>query len=283
MATNLILTLTCTDKIGIVSTVSTFLLDHECNIAESNQYWDQSLDRFFMRVVFVASKDENLESLTQKFQPIANHYHMNWQLTDANKPMKTMILVSKFDHCLNDLMYRVRTNILNLEITAVVSNHEDSREIVEERGHVFHYLPVNKDNKMEQEQKLWTLVQQTDSELVILARYMQILSDGLCQKLKHRAINIHHSFLPSFKGANPYSRAYDRGVKLIGATAHYVTADLDEGPIIEQEVTRVNHNYDAQQLVLMGRDVECQTLARAVKYHSEHRVLIHGRKTVVFQ
>ncbi len=282
MATNLILTLSCRDQIGIVSAVSTFLLNQRCNIAESSQYWDQSLDRFFMRVVFVAPQIDSLELLSKAFSSMAEHYQMDWKLIDASKPMKTMILVSKFDHCLNDLMYRVRTGMLNLEITGIVSNHEDSRKIVEERGHNFYYLPVNKANKAEQEAQILELVEQTDTELVVLARYMQILSNDLCAQLQGRAINIHHSFLPGFKGANPYSRAYDRGVKLIGATAHYVTADLDEGPIIEQEVIRVSHAHNVDQLVHMGRDVECQTLARAVKYHSQQRILIHGKKTVVF-
>ncbi len=283
MAKTLILKLTCKDKPGIVAAVSSFLTDHDCNIAESKQYWDRVSGNFFMRVEFDTSEDSKLETLRIQFTPIAKDFTMSWDIVDAQKPVKTVILVSRFDHCLNDLLYRIRTRALNLDLIAVISNHNDAQELVESRGHAFHHMPVHKDNKDEQEKQLCQFIQQSGAELVILARYMQILSDDLCRKLDGMAINIHHSFLPGFKGARPYARAYERGVKLIGATAHYVTADLDEGPIIEQDVHRVDHNNSAADLVVIGRDVENQVLARAVKYHSEHRVLLNGERTVVFK
>ncbi len=283
MAKTLILKLNCTDKPGIVAAVSTFLCQHDCNIAESKQYWDRISGNFFMRVEFDAPENTDITTLSVQFSSIAQDFAMNWDIVDAQKPMKTLILVSRFDHCLNDLLYRIRTKALNLELAAVISNHEEARELVESRGHVFHYMPVDKNNKSAQEQQLWQFIQDNNIELVVLARYMQILSDDLCRKLGSIAINIHHSFLPGFKGARPYARAYERGVKLIGATAHYVTADLDEGPIIEQDVHRVDHNNSAEELVVIGRDVENQVLARAVKYHSEHRILLNGERTVVFK
>ncbi len=283
MVKTLILKLTCDDKPGIVAAVSSFLTNHDCNIAESKQYWDRISGKFFMRVEFDTSDNTEIEPLSDEFSSIAHDFAMSWDIVDAKKPIKTVILVSRFDHCLNDLLYRIRTNALNLDLASVISNHEDAREFVESRGHNFHYMPVDKNNKAAQEAQLWEFIQNSGAELVILARYMQILSDDLCRKLDGMAINIHHSFLPGFKGARPYARAYERGVKLIGATAHYVTADLDEGPIIEQDVHRVDHNNSAEDLVVIGRDVENQVLARAVKYHSEHRVLLNGERTVVFK
>ncbi len=283
MVKTLILKLTCKDRPGIVAAVSAFLTDNNCNIAESKQYWDRVSGNFFMRVEFDTMESTNMDILSTQFSSVAKDFAMNWDIVDAKKPIKTVIFVSRFDHCLNDLLYRIRTQALNLELTAVISNHEDARELVESRGYDFHYMPVDKDNKPRQEEQVWQFVQKSGVELVVLARYMQILSNDLCRKLGGMAINIHHSFLPGFKGARPYGRAYERGVKLIGATAHYVTADLDEGPIIEQDVHRVDHNDSAADLVVIGRDVENQVLARAVKYHSEHRVLLNGERTVVFK
>lgn len=279
----LVLKLTCDDKPGIVSAVSTFLAARRCNIAKSKQYWDRVSNRFFMRVEFDTPDGISPEALEEQFTKTGQEFAMDWSLVDAKQPMKTLILVSKFDHCLNDLLYRTRTGALNIDIVGVASNHEDSRKLAEDNGYKFHYFPVTKETKAEQEAQIWQLVQDSGAELVVLARYMQILSDDLCKKLSGIAINIHHSFLPGFKGARPYARAYERGVKLIGATAHYVTADLDEGPIIEQDVERVDHNNSAADLVVIGADVESYVLAHAVKYHSEHRVLINGERTVVFK
>ncbi|MFV0431018.1 MAG: formyltetrahydrofolate deformylase [Alphaproteobacteria bacterium] len=280
---SLVLKLTCDDQPGIVSAVTTFLAARRCNIAESKQYWDRVSNRFFMRVEFDTPEGIILKALEEQFVTTGKEFAMQWSLVDAKAPMKTLILVSKFDHCLNDLLYRNRTKALNMDIVAVASNHTDSQKLVESHDCDFYHLPVTKETKAEQEKQIWELIQSTGAELVILARYMQILSDDLCRKLSGMAINIHHSFLPGFKGARPYARAYERGVKLIGATAHYVTADLDEGPIIEQDVERVDHNDSAADLVMIGADVECHVLARAVKYHSEHRVLINGERTVVFK
>ncbi|KWW98126.1 formyltetrahydrofolate deformylase [Carbonactinospora thermoautotrophica] len=278
-----VLTLSCPDRRGIVHAVSSFLLVTGCNILDSQQFGDRQSGLFFMRVHFAAEESGvTLDSLRAGFEAVGASFHMNWQMFDASAKSRVMILVSKFGHCLNDLLFRYRIGALPIEIPVIVSNHEDFRSLAESYGIPYCYLPVTKETKAEQEARIWELVEEHRIDLVVLARYMQILSDDLCKKLEGRAINIHHSFLPSFKGAKPYHQAHARGVKLIGATAHYVTADLDEGPIIEQEVARVDHSHSPDQLVAVGRDIECQVLARAVKWHVEHRVLLNGHRTVVF-
>ncbi|MFW6722147.1 formyltetrahydrofolate deformylase [Streptomyces aculeolatus] len=277
-----VLTLSCPDKKGIVHAVSSYLFMTDCNIEDSQQYGDPTTGLFFMRVHFSAESQANVEKLRASFAAVAESWAMDWQIHERGTKMRVLLMVSKFGHCLNDLLFRARIGALPVEIAAVVSNHTDFEELAGSYGVPFHHLPVTKDTKAEAEQRLLQLVRAEDVELVVLARYMQVISDDLCKQLEGRIINIHHSFLPSFKGAKPYHQAHARGVKLIGATAHYVTADLDEGPIIEQEVERVGHEVTPEQLVAVGRDVECQALARAVKWHSEHRVLLNGTRTVVF-
>ena len=278
-----VLTLSCPDQRGIVHAVSSFLLVTGCTIVDSQQYGDPDTKLFFMRVHFMAQEPGvDLMSLNGGFTATAAAFHMSWQIHDAATRMPTLIMVSKFGHCLNDLLFRHSIGALPIEIPAVVSNHTDFQGLVESYGIPFVHLPVTKENKAEQEARLLRLAEEHGVELVVLARYMQVLSDDVCKALEGRIINIHHSFLPSFKGAKPYHQAHTRGVKLIGATAHYVTADLDEGPIIEQDVARVGHGLTPEQLVAVGRDVECRVLSRAVAWHSEHRVLINGRRTVVF-
>ncbi|RPF31619.1 formyltetrahydrofolate deformylase [Streptomyces sp. TLI_185] len=279
-----VLTLSCPDQAGLVHAVTTFLVSHSGNILESRQFDDRLQDRFFMRVHFdVSDPDVSLEVLRAGFGPVAEAYRISWQLHDAATPTRTLIMVSKFGHCLNDLLFRKSTGALNIEIPAIVSNHREFEPLAQSYGIPFHHIPVTKETKAEAEAQLLHLVDELDIDLVVLARYMQILSDDLCKQLDGRAINIHHSFLPSFKGARPYVQAYRRGVKLVGATAHYVTSDLDEGPIIEQDVVRVDHSRDPDDLVTIGRDVEAQVLARAVQWHSESRVLVNGHCTVVFR
>jgi len=279
-----VLTLSCPDQAGLVHAVTTFLVSHSGNILESRQFDDRLQDRFFMRVHFdVSDPDVSLEVLRTGFGPVAEAYRISWQLHDAATPTRTLIMVSKFGHCLNDLLFRKSTGALNIEIPAIVSNHREFEPLAQSYGIPFHHIPVTKETKAEAEAHLLRLVDELDIDLVVLARYMQILSDDLCKQLDGRAINIHHSFLPSFKGARPYVQAYRRGVKLVGATAHYVTSDLDEGPIIEQDVVRVDHSRDPDDLVTIGRDVEAQVLARAVQWHSESRVLVNGHCTVVFR
>ncbi|GIK86807.1 MAG: formyltetrahydrofolate deformylase [Burkholderiales bacterium] len=279
-----VLTLSCADRPGIVGAVGTFLADHGCNIDESNQYGDVDTGRFFMRVVFEPVREGvTLAGVESAFVPIAARFEMAWSLHDAHVRPRVLIMVSRLDHCLNDLLYRYKVGALPMDPVAIVSNHRDSYRLAASYDIPFHHLPVTPATKPAQEAKLWALIEETGAELVVLARYMQILSDGLAAKLAGRAINIHHGLLPSFKGARPYHQAYDRGVKLIGATAHYVTSDLDEGPIIEQEVARVDYNMRADDLVTLGRDVECIALARAVRFHLERRVFLNGQKTVVFR
>ena len=279
----MILTLSCPDRPGIVSRVSTLLFERGANILDAQQYDDEETGRFFMRVVFDPGAADT-DAWRGHLQPLAVEFDMTWTLRGRKERRKVMILASQQDHCLADLIWRWRQGELPMDLTAVVSNHPASTyPHTDLQGVAFHHLPVNADTKPQQEAKLWKLIEDTGTELVVLARYMQVLSDDLCRKLPGRIINIHHSFLPSFKGAKPYHQAHARGVKLIGATAHYVTADLDEGPIIEQEVERVGHEVNPEQLVAIGRDVECQALARAVKWHSEHRVLLNGHRTVVFK
>ncbi|MFF0294245.1 formyltetrahydrofolate deformylase [Kitasatospora sp. NPDC004615] len=277
-----VLTLSCPDKQGIVHAVSSYLFMTGCNIIDSQQFGDAGTGLFFMRVHFSAEQPVTAEKLRASFAAVGASFRMDWQIHESAERMRVLLMVSKFGHCLNDLLFRTRIGALPVDIVGVVSNHTDFRELTESYGVPFHHLPVTKDTKEQAEQQLLDLVEQERVELVVLARYMQVLSDGLCKELSGRVINIHHSFLPSFKGARPYHQAHARGVKLIGATAHYVTADLDEGPIIEQEVARVTHDVTPEQLVALGRDVECQALARAVKWHSERRVLLNGTRTVVF-
>ena len=276
-----ILTLTCADVNGIVAGVSSCLSTHGASILESQQYGDPATKLFFMRVVAV-SADIDLNDLREKFSPLAIRFGMAWNLTDAAVKPRILIGVSKFGHCLNDLLHRWSSGALPVEIVGVFSNHETLRKVTEWHGVPYHYLPVDKGSKAIQEQQIIDLVDQNATELVVLARYMQILSAQLCDQLSWRCINIHHSFLPSFKGAKPYHQAHDHGVKLIGATAHFVTSNLDEGPIIEQAAQRVNHSMAPENLVAIGSDNESQVLARAVRWWAERRVLPNGSKTVVF-
>jgi formyltetrahydrofolate deformylase len=280
-----VLTLSCADKPGIVYAVSKFLIDHDCNIVESQQFDDREDGTFFMRVQFQPDQppDLGLDKLRRDFGAVATVFGMSWRLLAAAEKQRVLIMVSKFGHCLNDLLYRTRTGWLNIEIPAIVSNHPDLATLADNYNIPFYHLPVTPERKPEAEEELLQLVDDLGIDLVVLARYMQVLSTDLCKKLDGRAINIHHSMLPSFKGARPYRQAYDRGVKLVGATAHYVTADLDEGPIIEQQVARVDHSMTTEEVTALGRDTECLALARAVHWHAENRVLLDGRKTVVFQ
>jgi formyltetrahydrofolate deformylase len=279
----MILTLQCPDRVGIVAAVTRRVADFEGNITESAQFGDRTTGTYFMRVAFDAPEGAELRDFEKAFAPVAQSFAMEWNAWDASRPQRALILVSKMDHCLLDLLYRRHLGSLPLGEAIIASNHEDARIHAERAGLPFHHLPVTKTTKLEQETQIVRLVQEERIDLVILARYMQILSDGLSAKLVGRCINIHHSFLPSFKGAAPYSQAHARGVKIIGATAHYVTADLDEGPIIEQETERVDHAMSVEEFVSIGREIEARVLARAVKFHLEHRVLINGRKTVVFR
>ena len=277
-----ILTIACPDRVGIVAAVSTALAAHAGNIIESSQFSDTESDRFFMRLAFDLD-EATAPKLLANFTLLARRFEMDWRLYDPRQRPRVMILVSKAEHCLNDLLYRHRTGALPMDITAIVSNHRELAHLAEWHAIPYHYLPVTPDTKPDQEQQMLELVEGTDAELVVLARYMQILSPELCRALAGRAINIHHSFLPGFKGARPYHQAYARGVKLIGATAHYVTANLDEGPIIEQEVERVDHAHTSEQLAAVGRDIENIVLARAIHYHLERRVFLNGGKTVVLR
>lgn len=283
MEKHYILTLSCRDVRGIVAAVSGFLADHKGFVIESAQFGDASTGYFFMRVDFTLDADSKAHSaFAPAFEKaVAKPFSMHWQLYDKASKTRTLIMVSKEGHCLNDLLYRHSTGQLPIEIAAIVSNHTDWKKVASWHEIPFFHLPVN--NKAKQEKEVLALVQKHKVDCVVLARYMQILSAGMCKALAGRAINIHHSFLPGFKGANPYGQAFARGVKLIGATAHFVTTDLDEGPIIEQEVARVDHAHSVEDMVAIGRDIECMVLARAVKYFAEHRVLPNGDKTVVFR
>ena len=278
-----VLVLSCPDRPGIVHAVSGFLVERGGNIVESQQFGDVQTDRFFMRMDFTVGGPANADSLRADFAAVAQRFDMDFELWGSAAPYRTLIMVSKHLHCLNDLLFRASTGALQIEIPAVVSNHPDAGALVRSYGLDFHHIPVTAETKADAEKQLMSLVDDTGAHLVVLARYMQVLSDDLCRQLSGRAINIHHSFLPSFKGARPYHQAFDRGVKLVGATAHYVTADLDEGPIIEQDVIRVDHTYDQDQLVAAGRDVEAQVLSRAVRWHAQSRVLLNGERTVVFR
>ena len=279
-----ILTATCDSRMGTVARVSGFLASHTCYITDMQQFDDVITGRFFTRISFYGNPGSTpeLETLREQFGPVAQLEAMEWAIVEADKKPRVMIMVSKFDHCLVDLLYRNRTGELKMEISCVVSNHPDLRSLVETQGITYVHIPVTADTKAAQEDKLMALVEETQSELVVLARYMQVLSDDLCRRLRGQAINIHHSFLPGFKGAKPYHQAHARGVKLTGATAHYVTADLDEGPIIEQVVQRVDHTYTPEKLAAAGRDSECRALATAVRLHVERRVFLNDSKTVIF-
>ena len=278
-----VLTLTCPDRAGIVHAVTGLLVEHRGNIVESQQFSDLAEDRFFMRVKFAVDRGATVTSLRAAFAPVAERWGMDWELWLATAPYRTLVLVSKFSHCLNDLLFRWSSGSLQIDVAGVVSNHPDCETLVRSYGVPYHHVPVTPETKADAEAKLLSLVDTLDVDLVVLARYMQVLTDETCRALSGKAINIHHSFLPSFKGARPYHQAFDRGVKLVGATAHYVTGDLDEGPIIEQDVMRVDHGYDAAALAAAGRDVESQVLSRAVRWHAESRVLLNGHKTVVFR
>lgn len=267
---------------GIIASVSTAVADLGGNITETNQHWDRPANRFFLRVAFVGPEGLTAEAVEAALAPTAGRLGLDLRVVDASRPPKIVAMVSKFDHALLHLLYQIRVGWLSAEVVAIVSNHEDARRIADHEGIRFVHLPVTPETKPQQEAALLALVEETGAELVVLARYMQVLSDHLIRALSGRAINIHHSFLPAFKGANPYKQAYQRGVKLIGATSHYVTADLDEGPIIEQDVARVSHADTANDLVAIGRDTESRVLARAVKSHLERRVLLSGSRTVVF-
>jgi formyltetrahydrofolate deformylase len=275
--------LSCPDKIGIVAAISSHLVQQDCNILDSAQFFDVDSGRFFLRTVFAAGQTTpETEHLMAAFRSTADRFDMEWELHDAARRAKVVIMVSKPGHCLNDLLYRVGIGALAMDVVAIVSNHPDHKPLAEFHGVPFHHMPVTRDTKREQEDAILSLVDELGADLVVLARYMQILTPEMCQKLRGRAINIHHSFLPGFKGASPYRQAHARGVKLIGATAHYVTPDLDEGPIIEQETARVTHAQSPAELERMGRDLENMVLSRSVRYHIEHRVLMHQNRTIVF-
>ena len=284
MPANFVLTLSCVDRPGIVAAVTTELAALNANIAESNQFWDRETGTFFMRLAFAAPDGVDRDVLERALKPAIERFSMRTALVDSRRKKKILVMVSKFDHALLHLLYQIRVGWLDAEVAAIVSNHEESRGTADYEGIPYHFLPVARDksDKPAQEQQILQLVQQTGSELVVLARYMQVLGDSFATRLYGQIINIHHSFLPSFKGAKPYHQAHERGVKIIGATAHYVTADLDEGPIIEQETARVTHAMSPEDLIAVGRDIESRVLARAVKLHLESRVMLNGKKTVVF-
>ncbi|HET9020658.1 MAG TPA: formyltetrahydrofolate deformylase [Ornithinibacter sp.] len=278
-----VLILSCPDQRGIVATVTALLFEHGANIEESQQFDDVRTDQFFMRIRFsVEIGGPSTQGWRDLFEPVATAYGMEWSIRDASTPYRTLLMVSRFGHCLNDLLFRWRSGALNMDVPAVVSNHRDLEPLVQSYGVPFHHVPVTPDTKSEAEARLRAIVAEHDIDLVVLARYMQVLSDDLSRDLSGRVINIHHSFLPSFKGAKPYHQAFARGVKLVGATAHYVTADLDEGPIIEQDVVRVDHRMAPEHLVRAGEEVESRVLARALRWHCESRVLLNGDRTVVF-
>ncbi|MEH6701848.1 formyltetrahydrofolate deformylase [Parasphingorhabdus sp.] len=286
MTDNYILTLTAEDRVGLVAAVAGFLAEHEGFILDSQQYADLEQDRFFMRVEFKAAGAKfpaSLDGLTEKFSVIGKQYALDWTLVSGAIKPNIVIAVSKGSHCLNDLLHRWKTGGLPVNIVGVVSNHESLRDLTEWHDVPFHYLPVTADNRAEQERAILDVMEHGQADYLILARYMQILSDDLSARLAGRCINIHHSFLPGFKGAKPYHRAHERGVKLIGATAHFVSGDLDEGPIIEQAVERVDHRASVEEMIRIGRDIEAQVLAKAVKWAGERRILLNGNRTVVFR
>jgi formyltetrahydrofolate deformylase len=282
-ASTYVLTLSCQNRPGIVAAVATYLFEHGGDIREAQQFDDGQTGKFFARIAFDLAGSTGFEALRAGFTPIAESFALTWRLNDHSTPRRVVILVSKFDHCLVDLLYRWRIGELAMTPVAIISNHSlENYAGLDFTGIPFHHLPVTRETKMEQETEIWHLVRDSGTDLVVLARYMQVLSDALASKLTGRCINIHHSFLPGFKGAKPYHQAHQRGVKLIGASAHYVTPDLDEGPIIEQDVERITHADTPDDLVRKGRDIERRVLARAVRYHLEDRVILNNNKTVVF-
>ena len=279
-----ILKLSCKDQVGIVAKISSILAESKCNIVESKQFTDQKNGNFFIRQSFLLLNDEMLPNLKNNLEMLAKKLNADFFLSEIECPMNTILLVSKFDHCLNDILFKVRNNSLNLKIKAIVSNHKNAEEIANFSNIPFHYLPIEKTNKLSQEKKLKEIINNNnDVQLIVLARYMQVLSEEFTNDYTGKIINIHHSFLPSFKGARPYHQAFERGVKVIGATAHYVTKDLDEGPIIEQDTQEVNHEMMPNDLILMGRDIEVRVLYRAIKAHSERRVFLNDNRTIVFR
>jgi len=277
-----VLTVSCKSTRGIVAAITGYLADEGCYITDSSQFDDMETGLFFMRLTFISQEGATLDKLKAGFEAVKTRFGMEADILDSEHRMKVLLMVSRFGHCLNDLLYRWKIGALPIEIVGVVSNHFEYQKVVVNHDIPFHHIPVTKANKPQAEARIMDVVEQTGTELIVLARYMQILSDQMCQKMSGKIINIHHSFLPSFKGANPYKQAYERGVKLIGATAHYVTADLDEGPIIEQDIARITHAQSAEDYVSIGRDVESQVLARAVHAHIHHRTFLNGNRTVVF-
>lgn len=277
-----VLTASCVSKRGIVAAISGYLADRGCNITDSSQFDDGETGNFFIRMCFTSELGADLKDLRDGFDALADALGMKFTFSNPSRKMKVIIMVSRFGHCLNDLLYRWRIGALPIEIVAVISNYLDYQKVVVNHDIPFHHIKVTKENKPQAEQRIMDVVEETGAELVVLARYMQVLSDTMCQAMAGRIINIHHSFLPSFKGANPYKQAFERGVKLIGATAHFVTAELDEGPIIEQDIVRVTHAQDPSDYVSLGRDVEAQVLARAIHAFVQRRLFMNGAKTVVF-
>jgi len=280
--TTYVLTVACKSTRGIVAAISGYLADKGCNIVDSSQFDDLETGKFFMRVSFISEEGVSLSDIKEGFKPVAERFKMEAEIFSDGERTKTLLMVSRFGHCLNDLLYRWKIGALPIDIVGVVSNHFEYQKVVVNHDIPFHHIKVTKENKPQAEAQILDIVEQTGTELIVLARYMQVLSDAMCKKMSGRIINIHHSFLPSFKGANPYKQAYERGVKLIGATAHYVTADLDEGPIIEQDTARITHAQSAEDYVSIGRDVESQVLARAIHAHIHRRVFLNGNRTIVF-
>ena len=278
-----VLRLSCRDQVGIVSKISTLLANYKCNIVESKQFTDQQNRNFFIRQSFTLSDPNILSKLEYNLNLLSKELHADFFLGEIENSMNTVIMVSKFDHCLNDLLFRIRSNSLNLNVKAIISNHKIAEGIARFSDIPFYFLPINKINKEDQELKIKEIIYNNEIELIVLARYMQVLSEDFTHEFEGKIINIHHSFLPSFKGAKPYHQAFDRGVKVIGATAHYVTKELDEGPIIEQDTQEVDHEMMPNDLVLMGRDIEARVLYRALKAHSENRVFLNGKRTIVFK
>jgi formyltetrahydrofolate deformylase len=283
MKADFVVLISCEDRKGIVAAVANSIASQDCNIVENAQFSDGTTGQFFMRVSLTGPAGTTVDSFTAAFTPVATAFRLEWRIHDLRKKLRAMIMVSQGGHCLNDLLYRTSTNRLAMDVTSIVSNHTTWQRRAEHEGIPFHHLPINPENKLEQEAKLLAMVEEQQVDLIILARYMQVLSDQLCRKLDGRVINIHHSFLPGFKGAKPYHRAFDRGVKMVGATAHYVTPDLDEGPIITQDVSIVDHADTVEDLIAQGQDTESRVLARGVKLHLEHRVMLNGNRTVIFK
>src|SRR6218665_2191618 len=277
-----VLTVSCKSTRGIVAAITGYLADEGCYITDSSQFDDMETGLFFMRLTFISQEGASLEKLRAGFEAVKTRFGMDAEIRNSEHRMKVLLMVSRFGHCLNDLLYRWKIGALPIDIVGVVSNHFDYQKVIVNHDIPFHKIKVRKENKPQAEARLMEVVEQSGAELIVLARYMQVLSDAVCKKMSGRIINIHHSFLPSFKGANPYKQAFERGVKLIGATAHYVTEDLDEGPIIEQDVARITHAQSAEDYVSIGRDVESQVLARAVHAHIHHRVFMNGNRTIVF-